>query len=424
MPHRSEFYVYKRKKKRGSYWYVCYLDPESGRQGNAKSIDVLRERLGYKDFRSITRRDEAVIIAKQALDKGLIFNMNISLFYGDYCLDFWDYEKSSYIAMRNHLKPDSIGIEYANNMVYSLKKHIIPILPAGLKLQHVTTRHLDYLIRSLYEKGLSSGSIQVISYSFLLPLKEAERTGLIPSNPAKRMMKITRTERTRGCLSSKEMNALCNILSKQKNEMFPSYYLAILLGIITGMRSGEIRALRISDLAQSSQEGWTKIEITHSIAPYSGLKGTKGKYARAVLIPDFVAMELLGNASKNGLLLPSKQHGGYISAPTLRSVFYSLLDLIGLDESIRKRRNITFHSLRHTFSTLGRDSHISQEDRMVVLGHKSVEINDRYTHQSDEALVSVSRLTGTLCSSILGAEKGADFLESPISNNKTVGLSI
>ena len=408
MPHRCEFYVYKRKKKRGSYWYVCYLDPETGKQGTARSIDVLKERLGCMDFRSVTRRDEAVIIAKQALDKGLIFSVNESIEFGEYCLDFWSYDTSSYIALRNHMKPGSIGREYANNMVYSLKKHILPILPSGLKVQHVTTKHLDFLIRCLYEKGLSSGSIQVISYSFLLPLKEAERTSLISSNPAKRMMKIVRLEKKRGCLTSGEMNRLCKELFSRKDEMFPSYYLAILLGIITGMRSGEIRALNIDDLIPSSLSGWTKIRIAHSIAPYSGLKETKGRYERAVLIPDVVATSLRSNANKKGLCLPSKQKCGYISAPTLRSEFYYLLDSIGIGKEEREKRNLSFHSLRHTFSTLGRDRHISQEDRMVVLGHKSVEINDRYTHQSDEALVSVSKLTSALCLSILGAENSAD----------------
>ena len=408
MPHRCAFYLYKRKKKKGSYWYVCYLNPETGKQGTAKSIDVLKERLGTMDFKTVVKRDDAVIIAKEALDKGLIFSSNKALDFGKYCLDFWSYDTSAYIALRNQLKCNSIGREYANNMIYSLKKHILPVIPAGLKLQNVTTRHLDYIVHCLYEKGLSSGSVQVISYSFLLPLKEAERTALIATNPAKRMMRIVRTEKSRGCLSSNEIKSLCKILYKKKKEMYSSYYLAILLGIITGMRSGEIRALHINDLEQSPLAGWTKLRIAHSIAQYSGLKSTKGKYERAVLIPDSIAMELKANANKKGLLLPSKQKCGYISAPTLRNELYVLFDEIGINSDARERRNLTFHSLRHTFSTLGRDSQISQEDRMVVLGHKSVEINNRYTHQSDEALIHVSRLTNVLCSSILGVEKSAD----------------
>lgn len=415
MAHRTEFYLYKRKKKKGSYWYVCYLDRLTGKQGTAKSIDVLKEKLGGNDFSSVTRRDEAVIIAKRALDSGLIFSDSTSILFADYCLEFWAYDRSEYIAMRNSHKPGSIGREYAANMTYSLNKHIIPCLPAGLKLQNVTTRLLDDIVQLLFGKGLSSGSVQIISYSFLLPLKEAERVGYIVSNPAKRMIRISRSEKVRGCLSCEEMDALCALLKRKKQQLHSSYYLAIVLAICTGMRSGEIRALNVEDLVASSYSGWTRINIVHSIATYSGLKGTKSNYDRAILIPNSLASELRANADKRGVCLPSKQKVGYISAPTLRNTFYGLLEEIGISEKEREKRNLTFHSLRHTFSTLGRDSSISQEDRMVVLGHKSTNINNRYTHISEKALHRVASFTEGLFQAMSDAEKSADNLESTVS---------
>ena len=81
MAHRTEFYLYKRKKKKGSYWYVCYLNRETGKQMTAKSIDVLKEKLGQRDFTPVKRRDEAVIIAKRALDSGIIYSDNASIPY-------------------------------------------------------------------------------------------------------------------------------------------------------------------------------------------------------------------------------------------------------------------------------------------------------------------------------------------------------
>ncbi len=408
MAHRTEFYLYKRKKKKGSYWYVCYLNKETGKQMTAKSIDVLKEKLGQRDFTPVKRRDEAVIIAKRALDSGIIYSDNASMRFLDYCLRFWSFDSSEYIAMRNSHKPGSIGREYAANMIYSLNKHVVPYIPAELKLQDVTTRLLDELVQSLFDKGLSSGSVQVIAYSFLLPLKEAYRVGYIAENPAKRMMRISRTERERGCLSKDEVSRLCSLLNEERSLIHSSYYLAIVLALCTGMRSGEIRALNVADLVESNYEGWTRVNIVHSIAVVSGLKGTKSNYDRAVLIPNQLAEELKANADKRGVCLPSKQKIGYISAPTLRSVFYGLLNRIGIDEEERVRRNITFHSLRHTFSTLGRDFKISQEDRMVVLGHKSADINNRYTHISEEVLHRVSVLTDGLFGIVSGAEKGEE----------------
>ena len=90
-----------------------------------------------------------------------------------------------------------------------------------------------------------------------------------------------------------------------------------------------------------------------------------------------------------------------MSAPSLRIAFYEILYNIGIDEEERKKRNITFHSLRHSFSTLSRDYEISQEDRMLVLVHKSTKINDRYTHSTDEALERVSKLSSVILNGII-----------------------
>lgn len=396
MAHRREFYLYKRQKKKGSYWYVCYIDRESGKQGNAKSIDVLKESLGIFDNTSITRRDDAVIIAKRALDAGIIYQDKGLITFKEYAEEFWSFDKSEYIKMRNNLKPNSIGREYAQNMLFFIRRHVLPSLPLDIKLQGITTKHLDDVVKSLYDKGLSSGTIQLIAISFSQPLKEAERVGLIKSNPVKRMMKIVRTEKVRGCFTRDEVERISKYLKENKESIYSSYYLAILVALCTGMRSGEVRALNKNDMVEVDKE-WVRVLIRHSLAPYSGLKGTKSKYDRAALIPYALYEELIANSDNSGILMPSKW-GGYISSPTLRTIFYEILDKVGIDKDERCKRNLTFHSLRHTFSTLARDESISQEDRMLVLGHKSSDINDRYTHQTDEALQHVSAITAELFS--------------------------
>lgn len=399
MAHRTEFYLYKRRKQKGTYWYVCYLERDSGKQMTAKSIDVLKEKLGLWGFHSVTRRDEAVIIAKKALDSGIVFSNEANLPFIDYCLNFWDWDNSEYIKLRNTAKAGSIGKEYAHNMSFFLKKHVERFLPPGIKLHSVQTRHLDRVIVSLKDENLASGTIQLIALSFSLPLKEAYRRNLIAENPALKMMKIFRVEKERGCFTYDECIQILSYLKEHKSEIYPSYYLAITLAMVTGMRSGEVRALNVSDIEKSRYEGLWKIRIAHSISPYSGLKGTKGNYDRAALIPEALKNELFSNADERGIALPSKW-GGYISSPTLRNTFYEILDAIGIDEERRAERNLTFHSLRHSFSTIGRDREIPQEDRMVVLGHKSREVNDRYTHISDEALYKVSTLTTELFSKL------------------------
>ncbi|MDY4797850.1 MAG: tyrosine-type recombinase/integrase, partial [Bullifex sp.] len=86
------------------------------------------------------------------------------------------------------------------------------------------------------------------------------------------------------------------------------------------------------------------------------------------------------------------QDGEYMSSLTLRLSFYNVLFALGISEEVRCERRLTFHSLRHYFSTYTCQENISQEDRMVVLGHRSEKVNDRYTHISDARLERVAEV--------------------------------
>ena len=307
MPHRSEFYLYKRNKQKGSYWYVCYVDPITYKQGTAKSIDVLKEKLGLWDFHSVKRRDEAAIIAKKALDKGIAGTRNcFHRTFADYALEFWDFDRSMYIRRRNSMKPSSIGREYAANMYFFIKRDVLPLLPQDIRLSDIRTYHLDNVINKLLvERKLSSGTVQLVALAFSIPLKEAYREGRIVSDPTLRMVKVMRTERERGALTFQECRDVYDYLEAHKDSMVPSYRLGIKVALLTGMRSGEVRALNADDIAPVDVPDEMLLTIRHSLSPYSGLKSTKGKYERKVLIPKSLAEELLDNQDPEGRLLPS-----------------------------------------------------------------------------------------------------------------------
>ena len=409
MPHRSEFYLYKRKKQRGSYWYVCFVDPIPYKQGTAKSIDVLKEKLGLWDFQSVKRRDEAAIIAKKALEMGIAGTRNgYHRTFADYALEFWDFDRSLYIKRRNSMKQGSIGREYAINMYFFIKRDVLPLLPKDIRLSDIKTYHLDNVINTLLvDRKLSSGTVQLIALSFSIPLKEAYREGYIPSDPTLRMVKVMRTERERGALTFPECRKIYDYLEAHKDTMVTSYRLGIKVALLTGMRSGEVRALNASDITSVDVPDEMMLTIRHSISPYSGLKSTKGKYERKVLISASLANELLENQDAEGRLLPSV-FGGYMSSPTLRVQFYKVLENIGISKEERVERNITFHSLRHSFSSLGMEFDVSQEDRMLVMGHRSVEVNDRYTHPGLESLKRVSTISHMIAGTE-GAGKSAEI---------------
>ena len=321
MAHRRSFYLYKRHKKNGDYWYVCFLDRETGKQLNAKSIDCLKEKLGLMDFQRTTRKEDAAVIAQKALDSGLVFSDDSNRLFVEWCTEFWTWDKSEYIALRNRLKENSIGKEYAYNMLKNFTKNVEPLVPKGLRIVNVTTSILDRITKALYASGKSPGTVKIIIYSFSIPLKEAARLGIISRNPADKLLSSSHSDEERGVLTKEEMVKIVKLLRDEEDSIFPSYRLGILLAVSTGMRLSEVRAVNVSDIEESEVKGYEKLNIRHSIGHLSGVKSTKGKYERSVLIASSLASELKENADSSGIALPSPR-GGYMSPPVLRTAFY------------------------------------------------------------------------------------------------------
>ena len=54
-------------------FYAQFRHPETGERTSLRSIEQLRERLGIRSFAPIKSRYEAVSIAQQAFEKGIVF---------------------------------------------------------------------------------------------------------------------------------------------------------------------------------------------------------------------------------------------------------------------------------------------------------------------------------------------------------------
>lgn len=402
-PTREEFYLFRRHCKTGSFWYVKFVDPNTSLIMTAKSVDVLKEQMGLGYATSVRSKAKAAVIAQKALESGMIFGDRSQITFVDFCRDFWDYENSAYVKTRNAIKPNSIGREYCKNMLINFNLHVAPEFNEKLRIQNVTVRQLDTLVRKLLAEGkISNGTIQLVIISFSQPLKEALRQGLIMRNPSENLLRVARRDKTRGVLTYEECIFFCDKAREmfKSGKLYSSYYLAITLAISTGMRSGEIRALKTeniveSDLVRPDGVRLDRIIVKESIAPYSGIKCTKGKYERQLCVPHAFGQMLKNNADDKGRVFPSK-YGGYIAAPTLRNAFTEILCEIGISREQQEERNLSFHSLRHGFATISRDSNISQEDRMLVLGHKSEKVNNIYTHVTDSQLERVSNVTSNI----------------------------
>jgi integrase len=75
-----------------------------------------------------------------------------------------------------------------------------------------------------------------------------------------------------------------------------------------------------------------------------------------------------------------------IDRKTLQGGFARILEAIGINGAERKRRNLVFHGLRHTFVSLQRANGIPDFVTARMSGHRSVEMLENYSRGAENVV--------------------------------------
>jgi integrase len=216
-------------------------------------------------------------------------------------------------------------------------------------------------------------------------------------DPFKNIGEAEEQPKEKGILTPGEVSSLVQVPMTD-----PRTRLAVLLGLLCGMRRGEVRGLQWMDI------GNEVITVCHNWIDGEGIKapkckgGTLRENKRIVPLPASVAlvMEAVRQISRN----PAPDHfvfeGAHRPGEPLSNNFFRRaltveLVTIGInelttdkngkkviDDSEQRRRNITLHSLRHSYITLGRLAGITDLEIQALAGHRSGAMMERYSHAS------------------------------------------
>ncbi len=156
---------------------------------------------------------------------------------------------------------------------------------------------------------------------------------------------------------------------------------AIMLGYYTSARLGDCVSMK-----------WDNVDFPNSLIRYK-----QQKTGTSVVVPmhgdlEAFLLRVAANDTPDALVCPrlaSKESGG---AHGLSQTFKRIMRYVGIDpgttQGLGKRQfsKLTFHSLRHAFNSALANAGVSQELRMKLTGHKSADVNTRYTHHEIETL--------------------------------------
>lgn len=243
--------------------------------------------------------------------------------------------------------------------------NIIPKI-GNIQLRKLSAEVLQVFVNSL---AFAPSTVRLVFSILKSALICAEDRGLINNVWSK--VKLPKRKKSEvEILTIKEQRKLESVLS-EKNDI------GILICLYTGLRIGELCALK-----------WSDIDFDNAVMRICGTQARidgkltvttpKSKSSdRIIPIPDFLLEKLKAVKSDNEFVLSSKK-GGMVDVRNYRKRFKGLLKLAGLPD-------IRYHILRHTFSSRALEVGMDYKTLSEILGHASVSITmDLYVHSLDE----------------------------------------
>lgn len=159
---------------------------------------------------------------------------------------------------------------------------------------------------------------------------------------------------------------------------------AVRLAAYTGLRFGELRALRWRDVDWKAESLHVRRSAPSSSPAGAKVKAPKSGRGRSVplIAPAIAALDRISKAGyptgADALVLPTRG-GGMLESGRVRDAFYRGLEAAGLGHLREKDNPMTFHDLRHTFGTLAVRK-LPVTDVQAYMGHADIQTTMRYVH--------------------------------------------
>jgi len=357
-PRENEFGIFP-KNIRGSIIYYFWVYDTNGK----------------RRFRSTRKKefDDAVKYCRSLQVKGQLLKKT-PLSFSTYTENFFDYEKSAYI---NHRL--SRGYTYSSDWAKRQKKLLETVIMQHFEqkdLNSITFNDIDVFIMSLKKHNFNNKKINHIITTLKNIFNYAEMNEVILTNPCKNIKPFKVSSPEKGILTKTEIEAL---FDKEKiSQIWPEkmHFIINYLAYSTGVRLGEILALTPNDFTNNT------LIVSHSYNRGDGLKSTKNGKTRSIPLEkklDILLTDYCQGKKKDAFIFSSNGGISPMDHKTIYIRFWKALEIIGIDEAERKRRNITFNSYRHGMNTRLLELGLAPETVRLLTGH-SASMTARYSH--------------------------------------------
>ncbi len=261
-----------------------------------------------------------------------------------------------------------------------LRQYILPSF-GHLGLEQVVARNAEiWLLAMRDQAGLSPKSCNEVLGLFSKIYNDACRWGFVNTNPIASVRKFRLPEQDFQFWSKEEVQHFLGYC--KLNEKYPRIYIAVVLALYTGMRRGEIIALRWD--AINWESNFLTVKRAYCRTEKRVLEQTKSRKIRHIPI----CMALRGHLEEfKELTLLS----GYVCPPIHPDCFHKEFKKLAREAKVAPMR---FHDLRHTFASNFLMGGGNIYDLQKILGHSTIQVTERYAHLTPDHLMGKTEVLG------------------------------
>lgn len=260
-----------------------------------------------------------------------------------------------------------------------LRVRIAPYI-GHILLTDLQAEDIQKMYLSLQKRGLSAKSIINTHRLLHKALHYACISGHILHNPCDLAVLPTYNRPIMRVLSQTEQKLFCNAIGNSR------YKFLFELTLQTGLRLGEVMGLCWSDVDFANR----KLTVNHTLKRVSSRSGNKktvltfckpktGNSLREIPMTDFVYInlqEMYANRPDTTDQVFCTKFGTLNDPRRIQQAFSAIIKKLGF-------KDVTFHTLRHTFATRCLEAGIPIKTVSSILGHSTVQITmDLYQHVS------------------------------------------
>lgn len=280
-------------------------------------------------------------------------------------------------TVRNNCK-SSTYVKYRNSVV----KHILPEL-GNYQLHQLETKIINTFCHDkLQNDALSPKTVKDLLSVIKLIIKFAKKFDALCSCDFDSISIKSNKLTIRG-LTNVQSGKIKDFLTNNIDYV----NIGILISFYTGVRIGELCALKFSDISFETNT----MHIDETMQRIQNFKGDKKKTdviisspksecsIREIPVPQFIIDLIIKNdLYRRDAYLLTGEVARFIEPRTLENKFNKIASICNIE-------NVTFHMIRHTFASDCIEAGVDAKSLSEILGHSSVNITlNRYVHSSME----------------------------------------